>query len=301
MATKTLTAFYDFAVSPLSYDFVYFLCTTRITRSILGCDRVHIVFVPADTVTGFRIDNKPTTAEERIWRRDNLVVPMCRLLDATHTVCATRDDARKYLSGAIWPNKYSVDNPTAAYFYPGLRKMAGTDSMPPFHIDQEAKWLVRHWAGADKYITLTLRSTSGETRNSNFEAWRRFQCYAENEHCKVVSIPDTHDAGSFPAQPLGAIAAINPLIRHALYAGAEMNLGVNTGPMALCHCGGLPYLTFKMVADYFSTTPQFFEYIGLPVGTQHPWANPVNQRLVWKDDEFDTIKNVYEGVTGLAA
>ena len=296
MLPKTLTAIYDFAVSPLSYDFVYFLSTTRIAKGMLGCERVHIVYVPANTPTGFRIDSKPTTTKEKIWRRDHLIVPMARLLDATHTVCATRNDTRKYLVGDVWPPKYGVQNRTAAYFYPTLRKMARTERMPPFHTDKEVARLVSAWAGPRKYLTITHRRTYAEARNSNAMAWAKFGQYAQEQGWGVINIPDTQEAGTASVEPLGAIAAINPLVRHALYAGAAMNLGVNTGPMALCHCGALPYLTFKMEADYHSTTPEFLASIGLPVGSQHPWANPVNQRLIWKDDEFETIQGIFDEI-----
>lgn len=232
MAPKTLTAFYDFAVSPLSYDFVYFLCMTRIANRILRCDRFHVVFVPADTETGFRIDHKPTTVGERLWRRDNLLAPMCRLIDASYTICATRGDASRYIGRDIWPASYRLNNPSAAYFYVKLRAMAERDTMPPFRVEPWARQLVTQWIGERKYLTITHRRTYGEVRNSNSDAWAQFSEYAQGRGWIIVNIPDTEDAGIPSTEPLGAIAAINPLVRHALYVGAEMNLGVNTGPMA---------------------------------------------------------------------
>jgi hypothetical protein len=292
----TLTAVYDFAVAPASYDFVSFLCTTGMAAERGGCQHVHIVFVPADTPDGWRQDPKPISAENKAWRRDNLLIPLCRLIGATHSVCATRAEARKYLTGLLWPAGYTLEEPIAAYWQGKLIKMAKYAKLPDFRVDPEAQRLVRAAIGERPYLTVTERNTTyGDARNSNAVAWADFYTYATHRGWKVVTIPDTERAAE--SGGIGALAAVNPLLRHALYHGAQMNLGTNTGPMALCYFGGLPYLMFKMVADYFSTRPEFFAQAGIPVGSQYPWSRP-DQRMIWQDDTFDAIKSTFEETMG---
>jgi hypothetical protein len=284
---RVLTAFYDFAVSPASFDFTTFLCTTGIARDLGNCGHAHVVFVPADNPTGFRIDGKPTTTENKTWRLHNLLVPLCRLIGATYTVCATRDDARKYQNGSIWPTGYTVDNPVPCYWFGDLKQLAKYRPLPVFHVDPEAKRLIESYdVLKGRYVTITMRNTYGTARNSNEDAWAAFRKHAYKKGYWPQVIPDTEDCAW--ADGVGAMAAINPLVRHALYAGAAMNLGVNGGPMALCYYGGLPYLQFRMVSDYYSTTPDHFRRMGLPVGTQMPWSRE-DQRCVWEDDTAETL------------
>jgi hypothetical protein len=294
-----LTAFYDLAVSPASYDFVTFLAIADIARKASNIDRMHVVIVPADTATGFRIDHKPNTTENKIWRRDHLLVPLCRLASASHAVCATRADAERYLIAAenVWPPQYTPTSPVPAYMMGqliSLSRKAGIKAS--FKASEQAKQWVEEWKVPGPYLTLTMRETYTDLRNSDKGAWADFRKWATYNGWWVVVIPDTDRAGK--CEPLGAIAAVNPDVRLALYEGAAMNLGVNNGPMSLCWYTDNPHLTFKMVTKgWVSTEPAFFERQGFPIGSQYPHSTR-NQKLVWEDDTFGAIKTHFEEWAG---
>jgi hypothetical protein len=284
---RVLTAFYDFEVAPASFDFTTFLCTTGIARDLGKCDHVHIVFVPANNPTGFRIDNKPTQIGNKRWRLRHMLAPLCDLIGATHTICATRDDARKYMQGPVWPTNYHVDAPVPSYWFAELARLHRYAPLPEFRADPEAERLLRRYRVlSGPYITITMRHTYGEARNSNEDAWAALRKHVYRKGFWPQVVPDTEDCAW--ADGVGALAASNPVFRHALYANAAMNMGVNGGPMALCYYGGLPFLQFKMVTDYYSTTPDHFRRMGLPVGTQMPWAR-WDQKCVWEDDTAETL------------
>lgn len=287
---KILSAFYDFSVAPASYDFVTFLTMAEMARVRGKYDHMRVVFVPADTKSKFREDMKPIDTPQKAWRHTNMLVPMCSLVGASVVMLPER--AAAFPVEHTYPVGYTIDQPVGAYWMPNLKRAAALQPLPQYQVDPEATKYVKHWVGDRPYLTITHRNTYGEARNSNRVEWSKFIHWAERKDWKVIQVPDIDDAGHWYSQTTGGIAAVNPVIRFALYANAAMNLGVNAGPMMLCWQGGLPHLTFKMVADYYSTTPQFFEKVGMPVGSQLPWFNE-KQRFVWSDDTFATIRDSF--------
>ncbi len=73
-------AFYDFSVSPYSYDFLAFICMARAA----GCTET--VFVPGER------SYQKCSPEERAFRLENLLVPLARMSGSVH-VCESRDEA----------------------------------------------------------------------------------------------------------------------------------------------------------------------------------------------------------------
>jgi hypothetical protein len=287
---KVLTAIYDLAAAPASYDFVKFLSGTASMQKGMGCDHTHVIFMPADTETGFRIDHKPTSTENKIWRLHNLLVPACRLIGATSTVLPCRDHRLK--ADIQHPADWTALKPTAAYWFDHVKRIIGQHGFVPFQADpQAAKWCDTWGAKRGEYITTTQRQTYFPACDSDLKEWQRVESWLRANGEEVITIPDTEHAS--PAHSIGAIAAINPLIRHALYAGAKMNLGVGGGTQALCWFGGLPFISFKMLKDNFNGTKEWYDRWGLPVGSQLPWATD-KQRLVWEgSDTFDNIRKHY--------
>jgi hypothetical protein len=282
-----ITAFYDFACSPASYDFIVFAAHVR---ALANKTPVHVVFVPATNDGGWLEDHKPTTPEQRDWRRDNLVVPICGLFGFSYTVCRSRDEAIAYHKRAdkVFPGGYAVSAPKRGYWLPDLTATWRRGGRWSFRASDEARRYVKQSAG-EGYITLTHRRTHTDGRNSS-KSWPWFGMWLTEQGHKVIRIPDTEDAASHGGP--GALAAISPDLRLALYESALVNIGVNTGPMGLCTYGTSPYIMVKMVADWVATTPAFFERIGLPVGSQFPWATE-KQTLVWMDDDDKTLMNAW--------
>ena len=122
---KLLTAFYDLAIAPVSYDFFKFLAAVNSIKRAFEYDLVHVVFVPAETETGFRIDHKPTTTDNKVWRLHNLCVPLCRLIGATYTVAWSREFAGALRTVNIWPIDWTPERPTTHYWFAQGRDVIG--------------------------------------------------------------------------------------------------------------------------------------------------------------------------------
>ena len=103
-------------------------------------------------------------------------------------------------------------------------------------------------------------------RNSNQAAWRQFAC-----EIGALVIEDYDDR------------PIHLHERVALYAGAEMNLGVSCGPMFLCSVTEYPCMIFN-----WGCQRPFLEKIGLRYGEQMPWFG--RTRLRYGGDDFPNIR-----------
>jgi tetratricopeptide (TPR) repeat protein len=255
---------YDLGVAPITYDVGWFLALAK-NRGV-----THIDIVPG-AHDGFRDDawcQKADTAEKnfRLW---NIILPACQL--AGMTVAMHRDRARA--AQTAYKMRPLIDE--------GLR-----DDV--FRASTHAKGWVARWLaarGLKRPVVINLRESQWPARNSNMAAWERFA-----EETDAVVIPDTDGATSFGH----VFDGLSMDRRLALYEAAEVVMGANNGPLVLCWLSrSIPYLTFKMVADYAACTPEFFQRQGLPVGSQFPWAAP-HQRIVWSDDDYDTIRAAYD-------
>jgi hypothetical protein len=124
------------------------------------------------------------------------------------------------------------------------------------------------------YVTVTLRSLSIETERNSSGDWPRI-IEEISKRSKVVVMQDDMTVEE----------------RMRLYSGARMNIGVNSGPMALCHYSEAPHLAFKFGAD--AHTRKFMEASGFPFGSQLAFRNE-RQRLVWEPDDFATVMRHFE-------
>ena len=110
-----LTAFYDFAVSPPSFDFVNFLVLAEVERRRLDATGVQVVFVP-DKNDGLG-SSALYDEKQKLWRLRNLLAPACNLLPSCRqvTICATRAEAAKLL--AIKPRILVSDSPLSRWHH----------------------------------------------------------------------------------------------------------------------------------------------------------------------------------------
>lgn len=255
---------YDLGVAPISYDVVWFLGMAR-NRGIK-----HVDIVPGPHF-GFRDDGwyqKADVAEKhfRLW---NIVVPACQLAGMTVSVRPDRTDSVR-----------TIYRPEPL-FVEGIK-----DDV--FHATDHSRRWVRQWLaarGLTKPVVITLRESHWASRNSNMDAWRRFAA-----ETNAVVIPDTEGEVAFGH----VFDGINMDRRLALYQEASVCMGTNGGPLALVFMTrSIPYLIFKMVSDYPASTVEAYAKRGFPVGTQFRWAGP-HQRLVWADDDYDTIRAAYD-------
>jgi hypothetical protein len=165
----------------------------------------------------------------------------------------------------------------------GLPSRIGTDGVRYVHPDLEN--LVAFYRAGGRVeplisvlppetarFTVTLRQTQrSQGRNSNEAAWRRF--------AGVIGAPVIADYDDAP---------IHLHQRMALYAGAQMNFFVVSGPAHLCMLGGYPCMVF----DAQKCEPTLLQN-GLKRGENFPWAGP-DQHLIWEPDDLPVIEKHFE-------
>jgi len=116
--------------------------------------------------------------------------------------------------------------------------------------------------------TVTLRDYDRfPQRNSNREVWLEFA-----REIGAVVIDDWYRK------------KITIEKRFALYAGADMNFMVATGPSALCMFSEVPYCIWLKAPN-----KAYHQEHGFPVGSQLPWAND-RQVCLWEEDSRENLR-----------
>ncbi|MDD2707175.1 MAG: hypothetical protein PHV34_04140 [Verrucomicrobiae bacterium] len=313
-----LYAFYDLELAPVTYDMIIFLVLAELARIEAGCKLMHVVVVPG-TCDGFRpnhlLNYKKTGATGYLpdnlrWRLWNIVVPSCGLLAACSSVsvCASRAEAaslKKALCGRVFPNNYQVEMPLTQYTYLYIAEAVFQGKkIPSLQASPCALAFAKDWirarAGNRKVITITLREAPYEKqRNSNINAWVQFAKSLDREQYFPVFIRDLDvSVQGCPPELNGMVfceeAVWDMEFRMALYEASYLNMGINNGPMALCYFNSrCRYLVFKIITECGgAASVEYLRSIQMIPGADFKHAFPF-QRLVWKEDAFDVIKEAF--------
>jgi uncharacterized Rossmann fold enzyme len=276
---KQKIAFYDFQVSPFSFDFAQFVLCARAAQ----CDK--IVLVP-----GERAYQKCTPGEQD-YRLHNLILG---LAPDSH-LCVDREEAKAWWHEGCFPEGYTVEKPIASHT---VGHVIRAMQIFPFMPTQEKKdELAADGLFGPNLVTITIRDCSIKPlRNSSIEEWIKAADWMREQGFDVVFIPDTDkpDAvfGNHRSVPK---AALDVQYRLALYEAAALNAGVNNGPLALCFYSRRPLLYFRALNNAFPETSMAgWSSAGVPYRTQPPWFTPL-QRIIWDGgDDFDNIKENLE-------
>ncbi len=123
--------------------------------------------------------------------------------------------------------------------------------------------------------TVTLRNQARKSpyRNSNAGAWRAFA-----DEIGAIVIEDYDD---------------DPLPLHermALYAGADLNLGVSCGPMFLATLTSYPCMVFNFGPD--GQLPFLEIKCRMPYGSRPPWLAD-NSTVIWERDTLALIRREF--------
>ncbi len=317
--SDVLYAFYDLAVSPATFDIVWFLVLAELQRKQVGCPSLHIVIVPGPDA-GFRAgDLEIYRRDDGIgyydtdymkWRLRNILVSCCWLISSCQqvTVCTSRKEAQAFqasLTRYIFPKWYTVRFPKEKYNMSHVVAAASKGVvLPTVQATPQARRFVSDWiqlkAGVRKVITITLReSPYMQDRNSNLEAWGAFvRSLNPSIYCPVV-IRDTETAIKLLPSDLDGLLVFpevvwNVELRAALYELSYLNMSVSNGPFMLCVLNPRArYLMFKiLIPSYGATSERYFLIQGVEPGSQLPWASPF-QRYVWEDDRLEVIQEAF--------
>jgi hypothetical protein len=312
-ANDALYAFYDLAVAPLTFDFLWFLVGAELARRRVGASGIHVVIVPGRDAGVRRED---PTYEAFIdpagrWQRIvNILLPACSLLPSVTgtTVASDRGTVEALVRAnkdAVFPARYEPGLP----IYPNSKeplRAAREDGVqigvlrataPDLRLVE--RWLAARGCGA-RTVTITLRHYDFmPARNSNLAAWSAFARGLDPKEFSVVFVPDTEQCfdgmpGEISGFPVCSEAAVNLGLRMALYERAYLNLGINNGPMGLCWLNERArYLTFKMLTEGVpQATSAYMASLGFEFGTSLPSATPW-QKWVWEDDDRAVIEREF--------
>lgn len=260
---------YDLNASPVTHDFVNFLARAEYSRHAQGASGLDIRFVPGDRQLSLR--DKFYSAERKLWRVNDLLAPMARLVPSVRNV--TFGPGRQELS----------------YANPG-RPMPPIFEAPPL-----ARQIVKK-AFPDNTVTITLRQSDFEpSRNSNqFELELVAEWLNANGFFPVF-IPDPEADMRREHKSTGyteyLAASYNLALRLALWERAKLNLFTNGGSMLMALYSNVPVMSFKMyVADVACCQKEHLERSGL--APRHDWSTSKHRKhLFW---ESDTEKFVTE-------
>lgn len=273
-----MIACYDFARCPPSYDVVAFLAHAELERLRRAEEFIDIHILPGPK-EGFRRDSMfPFTTAERIHWRDNVVVPICKLLPSVRSVTVDTD---RSVEG--WgKGEYHVSLPA---IMSALRQNCRPLRAAPIGF------------GKEDWITFTLREADHHPlRNSKVGEWVNAARELKSRGRNVVVIRDSYYSEvPLMTVPTSGAAARDLICRAAIYASAKLNVGICNGPMWLSIFMDAPTLMLRPTTNEAKGCydDQFYARWGLPRGSQLP-NSPPYQKLVWEDDLCDNIVRAVE-------
>ncbi len=293
----TLTAFYDLAVGPVSFDFVVFAVKAEMERRRIGASRLHFVIVPFERgVAGmFRDKTALYDEHEMRWRLWNILIPACQLFNASVTLALDWQQAGKLASEKVWKswppdwNRQTLNDRRHLIGDVIAWSKAGRE-VPVLRASEHARRKAREALGrlGKPVVTMTLRNTYLRERNSDREAWREAARHIEQAGYAAVLLDDT-DAALSRGSGYGEL---NLDLRMACYETAALNLQANNGAASLCWFSEQPYRMFGagVLAEEWDG---LFVRQGLPLGSSWPWARP-GQKLVYGPTTAEQIIKEFE-------
>lgn len=269
---RILTAVYDLAVSPPTYDFISFLGEAEKHRQHIGAEGIDIIFMPGPA-DGFRDDTLPDGYASRYGMLYRVCVAACRLVPTVRNVELLKE--RRRVEGTdIFPIGYQEKSTEIQHYGASFHR----GRIPVLQASEFARMTVARLR-KKPYVTITLRQSSHwPQRNSNMDAWARAANYITACGFDVAWVPDveSEDANQY---------SWDTDLRLALYEGAAINLGVNNGPMCMLFYTDLKWIIFRMVTKGIPWTERpAFEKWGIEEGPCAP-----NGYIVFEPDDYETI------------
>ncbi len=312
-AQNTLYVIFDLSVNAITYDFTWALVAAELERKAKGLRSIHVVFIlPGDWKGSFESEeyNSLVDTKQRRWRFYNIILPMCQLLPSIGgmSIFAAPVAARTLMLFAGW-HVYPRRSPSllAKNLNPRLDVFSAAASGIDAHClaapDQAVRfvdqWLAQNQRGR-KVIVITMRQSAYEpARNSNLDSWAAFARGLDHNRYFVVIVPDTDVALSFDMHPFEGAgllreAAFDIRLRMALYERAWLNMGVNTGPVALCYFGLARFVQVKKIVENVEqASAEILVSHGFSPGEDPPFLGP-NQHIDWDaDDSVAELERVF--------
>jgi len=303
---KTLTAFYDLEVGPVSFDFVVFLVKAEIARRAAKADRLHVVIVPfAQGVVGmFRDKRQFYDAHEMRWRLWNICIPACSLLNASVTLATDWQQAdciaaASQSQGLCWPTDWANQTLRNRHHLIGdiITSARSGAPVPQLSASEHARRAVaeRNARLQLPVVTMTMRGTYLDSRNSDAHEWEAAAQHIRTKGYVVRMLRDTSTA----LREGHGFGELNLDLRMAEYQESFFNIQANNGSASLCWFSDRPYIMLDAgVGDSAEEWRGLFVEQGLPLGESWPWATKGKQRIVYRRATRDTIIEEFERGVG---
>jgi hypothetical protein len=296
MAT-TLTALYDLAVSPLTFDFAYAIVQAEVERRRRGCD--HIAFHIRLKATA-RITRDPLDDDQ--WRLHHVLAPLSQLLPRPSDL---------YIGPKPVKAPEVLSRAHGLHWLSDVLALAEAgEEVQVFaahpRVKENVERRLRDIVPGRRLITITLREARyQQPRNSNLAAWASLARSLSAKGYAIAVLRD-HDHVSEPLPgDWGTAVALPEAVwnlhwRLALYELAWLNLSVNNGPAFLAILDPhTRFLIFKMLGDTPETSPQHCRRLGFEPGERLRFMKS-HQRLVWDIDEAGVLhERVFETLSDL--
>ena len=311
MSGKTLYAFYDLDVSPISFDFSAFIICAEDYRVEQKLQDVHFVIVPQGKGKGHH-DNALFEDDHADWRLLNIIIPLTQLIPSCKGITISPDRNHASLIGEkfanhIFPENYSVDLPVARH-HTGWTIIASHLGKNIQHFSstlqarEYAKQWIRSHSGGKQCVAITLREAPfGETRNSNPEIWGELAQRLQEADFFPVILRDIDKALDYPLPQFNGIthfpeAVFNLSLRLGFYEEADLCAFVANGPGQLCFYDKNVNFIYVVTGDWLDKRPTPFGKIGIQYGETPPMAHEF-QRWIWLEQDVDVI---YENIIKLS-
>jgi hypothetical protein len=283
------------------------------TRRRLRLSDIYVVFVPGHN-DGLRWEDADYAAiidrANREWRLYNILVSAIPLLPSCrgHMLCASREQAAEVQSGwahHIFPEGYNVSWPVRSLLRELMeRTRHGEQVFPCLSASPEAMRLMRRRidpiAEGRRLVVITVRGYDYmPQRNGRIENWAAFARSLDPSRYLPIFVRDTERTPDPVPEVLRGFTlipevALNLQLRMALFECAWLNMALMHGPMELCWFNErCRYLIFQSVDSAPQTSQEAIRREGYELGSQLPWALPL-QRWVWEPDDLDVLRRCFQ-------
>jgi hypothetical protein len=297
-----ITAVYDLASSPITYDFAYFLAAAELFALKNKKSNFMVLFVPQRD--DFIVDKKYQSvidAENIKWRFENIILPLMNIYPACigHSVISKRSDVSEAIKGKfLYPEFYSESFYSVDYY---REVFASKNKIVGFSASTQGKRYIESWKKfnkiTDQFITITLRRYNYDAiRNSNVDEWVEFAKFISEKGFTPVFIPDTETCFEHDPRLNDFIVFEAPCwnlgIRMALYEKADLNFTTCNGPVAIAQLNkNAAVINMKVVTPgSMHAIAEVYKERGISVGQKtYGLFDDHYQVLSWKDDTFENI------------
>ena len=301
----TLYCFYDFRVSPSSFDFFTFLYSAENCRIRRNLKDIYLILVHGDK-DKFRNDTVRSTQSNEVFF-NNVIMPGVSFLPSISAFCwmpSNHLNINRLRKENIFPRGYELQKPVSEYIAHELVAGKVRGDKPGFFTSPNyaknlAQEFLKYNIENKPFVTLTAReldrSDTNGTRKVDIKHWHQILKKIKDSGVVPLVIRDTQNAFSDPLfEDILEVnlASVHLPFRLAIYERALINFIKFNGPAALLifsrshsmHLGSFDNET-NVAADSW-----YANHYGMSAGDQFPMSTNETEFL-WNSEDPNYIVN----------